>query len=150
MNVIVLRLGTENINDLIGISKTKGFPMEVNPDFAKLVCRGERPTVPMIQTYGAYVGNSLVGVITATYMNVFLHEDSPHGRIVHISGAFVLNEYRHQKIATEIMKVIESDSRECFLADYICCDTVAPEFFSTLGLYPTVEETRMWKSYINN
>ena len=145
MNMRFERLNENRIGDLVALSKEDGFPYVLSEDTAKVYCRGKEPVNERVQTYGAFADGRLVGVMTATFCTVFPCEDSPRGRIVHISGAFTLPAFRHRRLATALLELIEADA-EVFGADYLCCDSTADGLYRSFGFQPAPEhETRMWK-----
>lgn len=140
------RLDTADIHWLIGLSEVDGFPCKLTESAARSYCAGRAPDAEGVQTYGIYDGDCLAAVMTATFCVVFPCDDSPSGRIVHISGAFTRPEYRHRGYACELLSMIEADARS-YAADYICCDSTADGLYLSFGFVPAPEkETRMWKS----
>lgn len=141
-----MRLNRGSAADLAAFSETEGFPYILNEDTARLYCRGTAPTGPGVQTYGIYDENGmLAAVMTATFCLVFPHSDSPHGRIVHISGAFTRRNCRDQHHASTLLEAIEDDARRYFGADYLCCDSTADKLYVSHGFIRTCGETRLWK-----
>lgn len=152
------RLTRGNFNDLMELSKSKDFPYKITGNNKYDIMTGylngdTKPTSPMVQTYGYYanvdksdgtVNKELVGVMTATYMLVFPHHDSPSGRIVHISGAYVRPDMRHKQIATKLLSFIMADAETRFKADYLCCDSSANGFWLNRG-FTNSYESRLWK-----
>lgn len=146
MKTTVQKLNQNNICDLMDISAADGFPCQLTEDIAALYCRGKAPAEEGVQTYGVFADQKLVSVMTATFCAVFPHRDSPKGRIVHISGAYTLPQYRHRHYASDLLRMIEDDAK-IFGADYICCDSTADGLYRSFGFEPAPEnETRMWKS----
>lgn len=97
------------------------------------------------QVYGIYDGNTLIAVMTATFCYMFPTEHSKNGKMCHVSGAFTLPKYRHQGYASKILKAIEKDARK-FGADYICCDSLADDFYIKAGwMFLEEEQSRMYK-----
>ena len=139
----VIRLTEKNIPDLIKLSKQDDFPFKVDEQMLKDYCKGEDPVKMCVQTYGVYDEEQLIAVMTASYLNVFYHPDSPHGKSVQISGAYVLPERRKQGFGTLLLKKITEEAKEFFKADYLCCDTITPAFFSKKG-FKINSEDRMW------
>lgn len=141
-----VRLDNGSAADLAVFSKTEGFPYVLGEDTARLYCRGTTPTGPGVQTYGIYDNNGmLAAVMTATFCLVFPHSDSPHGRIVHISGAFTRADRRNCHYASALLNAIEEDARRYFNADYLCCDSTADRLYVSHGFIRTCGETRLWK-----
>lgn len=140
------RLDKESIYDLVRFSKTEGFPYELTEESASLYCTGKRPVIGSVQTYGIYDSDEeLVSVMTASFLVVFPHTDSPSGRIVQISGAFTHPAFRGMHYATELLKAIENDAID-FGADYICCDSTADDLYIKFGFETASDdETRLWK-----
>lgn len=139
-------LDRNNLRDLLDISSADGFPCALKEELAKIYCSGKDPADEGVQTYGVFAENRLVSVMTATFCTVFVCKDSPRGRIVHISGAYTLPEYRGKHCATDLLKRIESDAVR-FGADYLCCDSIADGLYLKKGFEPTSDhETRMWKT----
>lgn len=144
--MICQRLDKNMIPAVIELSSASGFPCKLTEDSAEIYCRDKAVTDEGAQTYGVFADNRLVSVMTATFCAVFPCEDSPSGRIVHISGAYTLPEYRGRRCATELLKLIESDAGR-FGADYMCCDSIADGLYLKNGFEPAPEhETRMWKA----
>ena len=102
---------------------------------------------PSVHIYGHYVDNQLVSVMTATFMLVMPHVDSPSGRIVHISGAYTHPDFRYRSIASRLLREIEDDARMYFHADYLCCDSSADRLYISNG-FEKSEETRLWKKLL--
>lgn len=145
MNIMIQRLKGNNLQALLTLSAAGGFPCKMTEETAELYCRGKAPADEGVQTYGAFADDRLVSVMTASFCMVFPCGDSPSGRIVHISGAYTLPEYRGRQFATELLKMIGSDA-EIFGADYLCCDSIADGLYLKNGFEPTSDhETRMWK-----
>ena len=138
-----IRLTEANIEDLIGFSKQEGFPFAVDEQMVKDYCKGNDPYEMCVQTYGVYDDDELIAVMTASYFNVFYHPDSPSGRIVHISGAFTRPERRCQGYGKMLLDKITEDAKRYYGADYLCCDTIAPQFFGKCGFIVNAED-RMW------
>lgn len=138
-----IRLKEENIKDLVQFSKQKDFPYEINEEKVKEYCSGKDPVNMCAQTYGVYDDEKLVAIMTASYLNVFYHEDSPHGKTVQISGAFTVPERRSQGFGKMLLDKITEDAKKYFGADYLCCDTISPQFFLKYG-YVVSSEERMW------
>ncbi len=143
---MVQKLDKTKISDLLAISAAEGFPCKLTEEAAEFYCRGKEPADEGVRTYGVFTDNRLVSVMTATFCTVFPHKDSPKGRIVHISGAYTLPEFRHRHYAFELLKKIEADAAE-FGADYLCCDSTADGLYLSRGFEPAPKnETRMWKA----
>ncbi len=141
MNAEIKKLGSDNITDLVELSLVDNFPYKLTKELAAVYCRNDSPAEPGVRVYG----NKLVGVMTATFCLAFPCDDSPSGRIVHLSGAFTLPEYRNRHFAAGLINLIQSDA-VCFGADYLCCDSTADGFYSKFGfVYAPAGETRMWK-----
>ena len=141
-----VRLDNGSAADLAAFSKTEGFPYVLDEDTARLYCSGIPPAAPCMQTYGIYDENGmLAAVMTATFCLVFPHNDSPHGRIVHISGAFTREDRRKRHYASTLLSAIENDAYKYFHADYLCCDSTADRLYVSHGFIRTCGETRLWK-----
>ncbi len=138
-----IRLKEENIPDLVAFTRQEGFPMETDEEMVRNYCLGKDPVDMCAQTYAVYDGDELIAVMTASFLNVFYHPDSPHGKTVHISGAFTKAERRRQGFGTMLLEKIMEDAKNCFGADYLCCDTVSPQFFGKNGFIINAED-RMW------
>ena len=139
------RLTGKDVDRLLEFSKEPGFPCRLAREVAELYCKGGMIKSPCVQTYGIFEGDRLVSVMTATYAFVFPHEDSPGGRICHISGTFTSDEFRHKGYATALLKSIERDARG-WNADYLCCDSSADGFDKNSGFIGAPEnESRLWK-----
>ena len=82
--------------------------------------------------------------MTATYSIVFPHKDGT--RMVYISGAYTKEGFRHLGYASALLKAIERDARDCFYADYMCCDSKVNQLYEKNGFQkvPT-DGTRLWK-----
>ena len=155
---MIKRLTKNDIKDLINLNIEAGndFPYNLVGsnnlyDITTYYSTGELPDKPMTQIYGYFTDISyydktvkLIGVMTATFSFVFPHKDNPNGRIVHISGAYVLRDYRHKYIATELLKYIERNAIEYFKADYLCCDSSADDLYYNNG-FKQSNESRLWK-----
>ena len=140
----VIRLKAENIADLVELSRRDGFPFVVNDNMVAEYCKGEDPTDMCVQTYGVYEDERLVSIMTASYLKVFFHEDSPGGRTIQLSGAFTIPEKRSKGYGKMLIDKIAEDGKIYFNADYLCCDTTNPHFFSKNGFISSNED-RMWK-----
>ena len=138
-----IRLKAENIPDLKEFTRQEGFPFAVDEEMVKDYCRGDDPEEMCVQTYGVYDDEKLIAVMTASFVKVFYHPDSPHGKTVHISGAFTIPERRSQGFGKMLLEKITEDAREYFGADYLCCDTISPQFFGKYGFRENSED-RMW------
>ncbi len=140
--MINLRLDDNSVNDLMKLVKGK-YPL--TEETAKEICKGIHPTQTCTQVYGCYHnGKDLVAIMTATYSVVFPHKDGT--RMVHISGAYTREDMRGRGYATTLLKAIERDAKECFHADYLCCDSTANELYTKNGFVATPnDETRLWK-----
>ncbi len=139
--MINLRLDENSVNDLLRLVNGR-YPL--TRDIAEQICSSEHPTKPCTHVYGAYYnGNQLVAIMTATYSIVFPHEDGI--RMVHISGAYTKEEYRHQGYATSLLKAIERDAKDYFHADYLCCDSTMDKLYEKNGFVAPKVETRLWK-----
>lgn len=151
----ILRLRNIDMENLIALSKNEDFPLRITEknryDVKVHYLSGDYPVHSGSQTYGYYVYDELVGVMTATYMYVFLHSDSPNGKVVYISGAYVHPDYRGKGIATELLAYIEKDSKKYFKADYLCCNSSADDLYKKAGFVES-SESRLWKklSYETN
>ena len=138
-------LTTDQLHALLALSAATGFPYRLTDAAARLYLRGRGPADEGVQTYGVFADNRLVSVMTATFCTVFPCEDSPSGRIVHISGAYTHPAYRHRHFATDLLTAIQADAAR-YGADYLCCDSTADGLYLRFGFRPTDEkETRMWK-----
>lgn len=145
MKTVLQKLGKTHIRDLLEISAVEGFPFRLSEESAELYCRDRDPADAGVQTYGVFADDRLVSVMTATFCVVFPCEDSPRGRIVHISGAFTLPAYRNRGFAFDLLKLIEGQAKR-YGADYMCCDSTADGLYRSFGFAPAPEnETRMWK-----
>lgn len=143
------KLDNNYIHDLLEISKAEGFPYPISENAARVYCQGRDASSTGVQTYGVFEDEKLVSVMTATFCLVFPCEDSPSGRITHISGAYTLPAHRHRHYATELLTAIQADAKE-FGSDYICCDSTADGLYLSFGMQPTSDdETRMWKRISN-
>ena len=150
----IIRLRNIHLNDLIKLSKSEGFPYVVTDCIKHRLqiyfLSGENPIGPGTQIYGCYAATDdskkpeLVGVMTATYMYVSPHIDSPGGKTVQISGAYVRPDMRHNGIATKLLKAIEEDAGQHFDADYLCCDSSADDVYKKAGFIES-SESRLWK-----
>ena len=137
------RLSKKDINNLVQFCKDV-FP--ISPDFAERCCVSSPPIAPCIRTYGIFQNEILVAMMTATYLFVMPCEDSPNGRIVHISGAYTKPEYRNLGYASELLGCIEYDAKNFFGADYLCCDSIANALYINNGfIFTSNDETRLWK-----
>lgn len=140
------KLSKKDITALRKLSERDDTPFVLTEESAMIYCTAKDPVPEGVQTYGVFADSRLVSVMTATFCRVFPHKDSPKGRIVHISGAFTLPEYRHRHYASDLLKMIEEDAAG-FDADYICCDSTADGLYLSFGFEPAPEnETRLWKS----
>ena len=143
--MINLRLDESNMEELLGFCEGK-FPL--TKEVAHNICIGTHPVNPCTQVYGAFCNENgkseLVAIMTATYSIVFPHKDGT--RMVHISGAYTKDNFRHQGYASTLLRAIERDARDCFHADYICCDSTVNSLYKKNGFQeaPT-DETRLWK-----
>ena len=142
------RLDNNCVNDLVELSKVEGFPLELKYETAIAYCSGNRPYSPKVQTYGVYNSeNKLVSVMTATFCQFFPHEDGPSGKVVQVSGAFTMVEYRKKGYASELIRAIEQDAKTIFNADYMCCDSTFNKLYEDAGFVPAPsDESRMWKA----
>jgi predicted acetyltransferase len=137
------RLNSNNVKAIIDISKCDDFPIEINENIASIYCNNKDSIETGTYTYGVFMEEKLVSVMTATYLLVFPHPDNPNGKITHISGAYTRPEYRHRGLASVLLKEIEKDSM-LFGSDYICCYSSADKLYEKYGFkYST--ESRMWK-----
>lgn len=142
---ILRRLDVECISALTALSAAEGFPYRLTEDSAAVYCRDREPEAQGVSTYGVFCGEVLVSVMTATFCAVFPCEDSPSGRVVHISGAYTLPECRGRGYATRLLERIQDDAA-LFGADYLCCDSTADGFYLRSGFSRApADETRMWK-----
>ncbi len=143
--MINLRLDENNIEELLDFCKGK---CPLTKEVARNICIGTHPVNPRTQVYGAFCnGNGkseLVAIMTATYSIVFPHRDG--ARMVQVSGAYTKDNFRHQGYASTLLRAIERDARDCFHADYICCDSTANNLYKKNGFQETpTYETRLWK-----
>ena len=145
----VFPLIKQNAGDLHKISLLEDFPLALSKDMAEKYCNGDsgKPYCGMTQTFGIYDAyeKDLVAVMTATFMRVFPHPDSPSGKIVHISGAYTHPDYRHLGYASRLLEFIEAVSKKLYGADYICADAVAKELFTNNGYMISRGATRVWR-----
>lgn len=149
MKITCQKLDNHHIHDLVVISESDGFPYPISEEVARVYCQSRDANTPGAQTYGVFEDDKLVSVMTATFCFVFPCEDSPSGRIAHISGAYTLPDCRHRRYATELLTAIEADAK-VFGADYLCCDSTADGLYLSFGMRPTSDdETRMWKTISN-
>ena len=145
MKITCQKLDDHHIHDLAQLSGAQGFPYPIAEDSARVYCRNRGASDPGVQTYGVFEEGKLVSVMTATFCVVFPCDDSPSGRIAHISGAYTLPAFRHRHYAAELLTAIQADA-VAFGADYLCCDSTADGLYRSFGMYPTSDdETRMWK-----
>ena len=138
------KLFEDNIEDLVEISSCDDFPYRIDRQEAAIYCNDCIPTSPCIQTYGVFMDEKLVSVMTATFLFVFPNPDNLTGRIVYISGAYTRPEYRHKGLAKILLQAIEKDAKEFFIADYICCDSYADELYLDSG-FEFNNKSRLWK-----
>lgn len=146
--MVTLRLDENNIDELLDLCKGK-YPL--TKEVAYSICIGTHPVNPRTQVYGAFCNESgkseLVAILTATYCIVFPHRDGT--RMVHISGAYTKENFRHQGYASALLQAVERDARDCFHADYICGDSTANEIYFKNGFQKApAEETRIWKQLV--
>ena len=143
--MINLRLNENNIEELLGFCEGKYL---LSKEVARNICIGAHPVNPCTQVYGAFFNENgiseLSAIMTATYSIVFPHRDG--SRMVHVSGAYTKDDFRHQGYASALLKAIERDAKDYFHADYICCDSTANRLYKKNGFHeaPT-DETRLWK-----
>lgn len=143
--VEIRRLTPDDVKLLVVFSYTDDFPcLPMSEQQASRYCGGRISPEPIQQTYGLFVNDSLVSIMTATLSYEFPHSERPSGRVLQISGAFTKREYRHRGYATMLLSAIEEDARNLFKADYICCDSSADELYENFG-YEKSTETRLWK-----
>lgn len=145
LKMINLRLDENNIDELLEFVNGK-YPL--TKEVAYNICVGAHPVNPCTQVYGAFSNENgkseLVAIMTATYSIVFPHRDGT--RMVHVSGAYTKDNFRHQGYATALLNAIERDAKDCFHADYICCDSTANDLYKKNGFKETLaNETRLWK-----
>lgn len=146
LDYILRQLDDGCIPALTALSAAEGFPYRLTQDLAAVYCRDREPGEQGVSTYGIFYGGLLVSVMTATFCTVFPCDDSPSGRIVHISGAYTLPEYRGRGYATRLLERIEDDAA-LFGADYLCCDSTADGLYLRFGFRSApAGETRMWKT----
>ena len=143
--MINLRLDENNIDELLDFCKGK-YPL--TREVAHNICIGTHPVNPCTQVYGAFCNENekseLVAILTATYCIVFPHKDGT--RMVHISGAYTKENFRHQGYASALLRAVEKDARDYFHADYICGDSTANQVYFKNGFQKApAEETRIWK-----
>ena len=139
------RLDENNISELLAFVDGI-YPL--TEEIARKICVGTDPACPCTQVYGAFDNKGehsvLASIMTATYSVVFPHKDG--SRIVHLSGAYTKDDFRHQGYASILLNAIEKDARYYFYADYICCDSTANELYLKNGFkVAPAEETRLWK-----
>ena len=145
LEMTILRLNENNIDELLDFCEGK---LPLTKEVALDICMGVCPVNPCTQVYGAFHTengkNELVAIMTATYSIVFPHSDGT--RMVHISGAYTKDNFRHQGYASTLLKAIEEDARDYFNADYICCDSTANNLYKANGFQEAPSnETRLWK-----
>ena len=141
---MVKRLDESSTDDLCTLSEEADFPYKISKDDARFYCKGTDISEG-VQTYGVYQENRLTGVMTATFCRVFPHCDSPSGKIIQLSGAYVHPDFRGQGNATALIKAIEEDA-VIYGADYICTDSTADELYEKNGFNHAPEnESRLWK-----
>ena len=144
--MINLRLDENNIDELLDFCEGK-YPL--TREVAHDICVGTHPVSPCTQVYGAFCNENgkseLVAIMTATYCIVFPHRDGT--RIVHVSGAYTKDNFRHQGYASALLRAIEKDARTYFHADYICCDSVADSLYEKHG-FQRASVTRLWKQLV--
>lgn len=139
------KLNKKSADALSELSAYESFPCNLTKYDAKTFCNDRTCADEGTQVYGVFDCNKLVSVMTATFFRVFPCRDSPTGRVVHISGAFTLPEYRSRKFASKLLEMIENDAMK-FEADYLCCDSTADNLYLNNGFEPAPKnETRMWK-----
>lgn len=143
--MINFRLCDYNIDALLEFVNGK-FPL--TEEVARSICVGIHPVVPCTQVYGAFFNENgkseLVSIMTATYCLVFPHKDGT--RMVHISGAYTKDKFRHQGYASALLRAIEKDATDFFHADYLCCDSTVNELYEKHGFTTAPDgETRLWK-----
>ncbi len=139
------RLTIASIHALCQLSKESDFPYKIIDNGTSMVeyCKGAEPEDGTTQVYGISRKNGeLVSVMTASFMKVFPDANSPHGKIVHISGEYTKKEYRHGRYAALLLEAIEEDARK-YGADYLYCDNPSDEYKESGFKYLT--EIRMWK-----
>ena len=145
MKTITKRLDINNIDAILTISESDGFPCTLTEKTAKIYCNNNKAPIDGVRSYGVFENEKLVSIMTATFCYVFPCEDSPCGKIVHISGAYTIPEYRHMHFASDLLEMIEADAI-LFGADYLCCDSTADGLYLSCGFMPAPkDETRMWK-----
>lgn len=146
-----VRLGMKNIKDLMELSQKIDFPCSV--DKAKNFCNGKwfktlRNLGGVTQMYGMYDGKTLIAVLTATYSYIFPTGKGLSGRVVELSGAYVVLGYRHHGIITHLARCVERDARE-WKADYICLDDKdSTAVYDEHPFEPVVVRQREWKALI--
>ena len=143
--MINLRLDENNIDELLELVKDK-YPL--TEELARSICIGAHPINPCTQVYGAFSNENgkseLVSIMSATYCIVFPHRDGT--RIVHISGVYTKDNFRHPGHASTLLKAIEEDAKTYFQADYICCDSTVDELYKKNGFQEApADESRLWK-----
>jgi len=130
----------EDCLNLIELSKELDFPCTLDYELAKIYCTGNS-----VETYGIYEDNKLVSIMTATFCRVFPCQDSPTGKVIHISGAYTHPDYRHKGYASYILNYIEKIGR-LYNNDYICCDSIADNLYINNGFIKAQKnESRLWK-----
>jgi len=140
----IKRLDRTDIKELIKLSSSEGFPYQLTLELAAIFCNGIIPDKPTQQSYGIFIDNRLVSVMTATFLYEFPHEDRPSGKVVQVSGAYTIPEHRHKRLATYLLKLIENDAKIHYKADYICCDSSADDLYKNAN-WNYSNESRMWK-----
>lgn len=138
------RLDESCIVDITLLLKEAGYPLNELVDRAlKPYLKGLAPSFSMSQMYGIYENGKLVSIMTASFMEIFPHKDSPNGRICHISGAFTHPKYRLKGYASKLLSAIEKDAK-IFGADYLCLDSSCDKLYLKLG-FNYSNESRLWK-----
>lgn len=138
----IKRLDNTDIHALINISKIKGT--SITEEIAKLWCSAKDLIIPISLIYGLYKDSQLVSIMGATYCYMFPTTKSTKGRLVHISGAYTLEKFRHLGYATKLLQYIEEESKKYFDADYICCDSLADNLYLNNN-YVYSDESRLYK-----
>lgn len=135
----IKKLSIKDVDKLVLLSQEEDFPCELDKTTAEKYCQGNLSC----QTYGLFVDNVLVSVMTSSLCQIFPHPDNKTGNIIHISGAYTKKQFRGRYYATTILKEIEKDAINIH-ADYMCCDSSADELYLKCG-FTKSSETRLWK-----
>jgi ribosomal protein S18 acetylase RimI-like enzyme len=138
----LMLLDKDSVSDVLELIREHNH--HITEEIITQYCNNTKLTQLSVHIYGHYIDKRLISVMTATFMLVMPHDDSPSGRIVHISGAYTDPHFRHQNIASNLLKEIEHDAKQHFHADYICCDSTADNLYISNGFIKS-SESRLWK-----